>query len=93
MKTFTIYALLAVLALSQSPVLGAPKPITEGANLDVMADAAFAARDLNRPDEVAKREEASYALEKRDYRTCVSTALHLLPSSFIGTKKPEYITD
>jgi hypothetical protein len=79
MKTFTICVLLAMLAFSQSPALGAPKPITASDNLDIIVVKPSVAQDLNRLDEVAKREEASDILEKRDYRSCVSTTLHLRP--------------
>jgi hypothetical protein len=78
MKGFTVYTLLAVIALSQSPVLGTPKPNTKGTNVD--------AQDLNGPNEVAKREEASHAIEKRALSGCVSAAFHLLSNSFLGIK-------
>jgi hypothetical protein len=89
MKTFTTYAFLVVLALSQSPVLSIPSLITKGTNLDVIADTRFVARDLK----VAKPEEASKDLEKRGLRACVSTALHLLSSSFLKAGKLGYIAN
>jgi len=93
MKTLIVHALLAALALSQSPVLSAPSPITESANLEVIADAPFVTRDVTCLTKMAKREEASHALEKRDHRYCVSTASYLLSSSILRAGKLGWITN
>jgi hypothetical protein len=91
MKAFTIYSFLVVLVLSQSHVFSIPNPITEDTNIDVIADSLFVARDPDRPNLVAKHEETTSDLEKRGFRTCVSTALHLLSSSFLKARKLGYI--